>query len=121
MATVTVRAQKPRTPKKFTAIAETISDIVSSREVTTFCIGITRSLDRRKASYKGWVQKAFEGHLRGFAVIDWEHTPDTALKLEQWLFENFHRHNKYVNRDNVKYFANANRGEGTQYVYVAWW
>lgn len=111
----------PRILAKFETFAETIRDIIASRNVGTFCIGISRRPTQRKAAYRRWLVQTDRGTLRGFVILDWDHTPDTALDLEQWLFSQFGHHRKYVNREDVKYFSNANRGEGQQYVYVAWW
>ena len=120
MATMTARTKRPHTRKKFVAMSQAISDIVSSRDVSKFRVGITGSLSYRRRSYGGWTKKAFGVPLRGFAVLDWEHTPDTALAIEKELFEQFRSHKKYAIPTET-HLAHVNRSNDIQYIYVAWW
>lgn len=120
MSTMPARTKRLHNRKKFVAMSEAISDIVSSRDVSKFRVGITGSLSHRRRSYGGWTKKAFGVPLRGFAVLDWEHTPDTALAIEKELFEQFRSHKKYA-LPTEAHLAHVNRSKDIQYIYVAWW
>jgi hypothetical protein len=105
---------------RYQAIRDSVIAIVASESVEQFCVGITGKKTARKASYSNWCKKN-NGQLMGFVILDWNHSPESAVELEEWLFHAVKDHKKYANTGFVKYFPNVNRKFSEHDVYIAWW
>src|ERR1700744_910668 len=115
-----LKSQKGRRLDRYHAMHATALDIISSPKVRQFCIGITGSKKRRKGAYAQWCKK-YGGNLKGFVILDWEHSPDEILRMEEWLFNKLKPHPKYANQQKVKYYRHVNRKLKKQDIYIAWW
>ena len=106
--------------KRYRAALRSIEQIAASRHVQEFCVGITGVPTTRRRAYERWCRQN-DSNLDGFAILDWDQSPEEIVAFERWLFEATCQHTKYANTGGVKYFPNVNRRFDRQVIYVAWW
>lgn len=102
------------------SVLRSARQIIASREVTQFCVGITAKPTARKGAYDRWCRKA-GATLDGFAILDWERTADHIIEVEGYVFRNLCDHKKYGIIGDRRYYPSVNRRAESHVFYVAWW
>ncbi len=115
-----MKAPGVRRLAKYERALRSVEHIIASPKVVQFCVGITGTPSKRRDAYRRWCLQN-GGSLDGFALLDWDHSPDEIVRFERWLFERSRTSPKYANAEGVQYFPNVNRKFDSQVIYVAWW
>lgn len=99
-------------------LLETCRDIIRSKTVTQFVVGITTNPSNRRSAYARWA-RGKRSKLGGFVILDWNLSHAATLRVEEHLF------NGLVNDPGygvikMHYHPSVKKVDG-QSLYLAWW